>query len=96
MAARPAAPGALLEVKVVPGSSRDRFAGRHGEGVRVQVAAPPEGGRANRAAAEVLAAALGVDPRRVTLVAGAASPRKTFRIDGWSEADRARFLASLP
>jgi uncharacterized protein (TIGR00251 family) len=96
MAASPAPAGVVLSVKVVPGASRDRVAGRHGEGVRVQVSAPPEGGRANRAAAEVLAAAIGVDPRRVALVSGATSPRKTFRVAGWSEADRARFLASLP
>jgi uncharacterized protein len=87
--------GARLHVKVVPGASRDRFMGLHGDGVRVQVSAPPEGGRANLAAAAVVAGALGVPASRVTLASGPASPRKTFLIEGWSDADLARALATL-
>src|SRR6476620_2636829 len=51
---------ATLNVKVVPGASRDRVVGRYGDGVKVQVSAPPEGGKANKAAIEVNARAPGV------------------------------------
>jgi uncharacterized protein (TIGR00251 family) len=88
-------PSAVLRVKVVPGASRDRVAGPHGDGVRVQVSAPPERGRANEAVARVLAAALGVGPSRVVLASGAASSRKTFRIEGLTPDDLARWLSSL-
>ena len=52
---------ATIEVKVVPGASRDRVVGRYGDGIKVQVSAPPEGGRANKAVVDVIAAAC--DPR---------------------------------
>lgn len=73
---------ALLHVKVVPGSSRDRVAGRYGEGIKVQVAAPPEGGRANKAVVGVLAAALGVKPQQVRVVKGHTQPRKVVEVLG--------------
>ena len=73
---------AVLAVKAVPGASRDRIAGALGGALKIAVAAPPEKGKANAAVAGVLAAALGVDRRRVTLVAGATRARKQFRIAG--------------
>ena len=85
---------ALLDVKVVPGSSRDRIAGRYGEGVKVQVSAPPEDGKANKAVIAVLAKALGVKPAQVTLVRGHAQPRKVFEIAGIEEAKLSLWLAS--
>jgi uncharacterized protein (TIGR00251 family) len=77
---------ATLQVKVVPGSSRDRLAGRYGDGVKVQVSAPPEDGKANKAVARVLAEALGVKPNHVTLVRGHAQPRKVFEVAGIEQA----------
>jgi uncharacterized protein (TIGR00251 family) len=77
---------ALLNVKVVPGSSRDRVAGRYGDGIKVQVSAPPEGGRANRAVEKVLADALGVKSQRVRVVKGHTQPRKVVEIVGLDEA----------
>jgi len=73
---------AFLNVKVVPGSSRDRVAGRYGDGIKVQVSAPPEGGRANRAVEQVLADTLGVKPQRVRVVKGHSRPRKVVEVDG--------------
>ena len=73
---------ALLNVKVVPGASRDRVAGRYGDGVKVQVAAPPEGGRANRAVERLLAEALGVKAQRVRVVKGHTQPRKVVEVEG--------------
>jgi uncharacterized protein (TIGR00251 family) len=73
---------AMLNVKVVPGSSRDRVAGRYGDGIKVQVSAPPEGGRANRAVEELLAAALGVKAQQVRVVKGHTQPRKVVEVEG--------------
>ncbi|MCB0993846.1 MAG: DUF167 domain-containing protein [Acidimicrobiales bacterium] len=55
---------------VQPGASRTLVGGRHGEALRVAVAAPPERGRANAAVVDALAAALGLAARDVELVSG--------------------------
>jgi uncharacterized protein (TIGR00251 family) len=71
-----------LNVKVVPGASRSEVVGRHGDGVKVRVRAPPEGGRANDAVVELLAGALGVKSSEVRIVRGHASPHKVVDVDG--------------
>jgi len=82
--------GSILAVRAVPGASRDRVAGVLGECLKVTVAAAPEKGRANAAVAKVLAEALGVPRRDVTLTAGRTGQRKELRISGASaEAVRA-------
>jgi hypothetical protein len=85
-----------LAVKVVPGASRDRVAGRYADGVKVQTAAPPEGGKANAAVAVILAQFLGVKPSQVALASAPANPRKQFRISGLTPAQLAEKLATLP
>ena len=72
----------LINVKVVPGASRDRVAGRYGEGIKVQVSAPPEGGKANRAVEQVIAAALGVRAQQVRVVKGHSQARKVVEVEG--------------
>ncbi|HOD84896.1 MAG: hypothetical protein BWX88_00987 [Planctomycetes bacterium ADurb.Bin126] len=79
--------GAVLAVKAVPGSSRDRVVGVLGDCLKVTTSAAPEKGKANAAIARILAAAMGVERRRVELVGGPASPRKEFRIEGLSAAE---------
>jgi uncharacterized protein (TIGR00251 family) len=73
---------ALLNVKVVPRSSRDRVAGRYGDGVKVQVSAPPEGGKANRAVERVIAEALGLRAQQVRVVKGHTQARKVVEVVG--------------
>lgn len=72
----------LVRVKAVPGASRTRIVGPLGDSLKIQVAAPPEAGAANRMLAEVLAEAFGVAHRDVALVSGPSNPRKTFRVHG--------------
>ena len=74
--------GAILAVKVVPGASRDAVVGVLGECLKIATSAPAEKGRANQAAAAILAKALGVDKRKVRLVSGRTHPRKEFRVAG--------------
>ena len=81
----------VLRVHVQPGAGRTEVVGRHGDALKVRVAAPPEGGRANQAVAQLLATTLGVAPSNVTLVSGSASRSKRFRI-GPLQLDVARRL----
>jgi uncharacterized protein (TIGR00251 family) len=74
--------GVVIPVKVVPGSSRDRIVGVLGDCLKIATSAPAEKGRANKAVAAILAKALGVSKKDVTLVSGPTSPRKEFRIAG--------------
>ena len=86
-----------LNVKVVPGASRDRVVGRYGDAVKVQVAAPPEGGKANKAVVTLLAEALGVKAAQVRLVRGHGQSRKVIEVEGLSQGDLdARLDRSFP
>ena len=71
-----------IVLKVVPGSRRDQVVGRLGDRLKVKVAAPPEEGRANKAVCELLADAMGVSARDVSIIAGHASPEKTALVRG--------------
>jgi uncharacterized protein (TIGR00251 family) len=73
---------ARVAITVSPGAARTELVGRHGDGWRARIAAPPERGRANRALEELLAAALGVPRGRVAVVAGHGSRRKVVEVEG--------------
>lgn len=66
---------------MVPNASRSEIVGLHGARLRVRVAAPPEKGRANRAAAAELGAFFGV---RADLVSGTTSRVKRYLLRGLS------------
>jgi len=70
----------VLNVKVVPGSSRDQVAGRYGDGIKIQTSAPPEAGKANAAVIEILAEFLGVRNMQIELISSPSNPKKQFRI----------------
>ena len=91
---RDVAGGAVIAVKVVPGSSRDRIVGVLGDCLKIATAAPAQKGRANAAVAAALAKVLGVDRRAVELTAGQTSPRKEFLVSGLSGADARKLLRS--
>jgi uncharacterized protein (TIGR00251 family) len=76
-----------LKVKVVPGAKRDRVVGAYGDAIKVQVSAPPEGGKANAAVLRVLAEALDLKPSQIELISGHGQPRKAVRIEGLDEAE---------
>ena len=64
------------------GSRREEIVGWLGERLKVKVAAPPEDGRANEAVCRLIATALGVGVRAVSVVSGHSRPEKTLRIEG--------------
>jgi uncharacterized protein (TIGR00251 family) len=86
---------ARISVTVSPGAKRTELVGRHGDGWKARVAAPPEGGRANQALVALLAAKLEVPRDRVSVVAGQASRRKLIEIDGLDSSEIARLLARI-
>ncbi len=83
-----------LQIKVVPGSSRDCIAGWLGDTLRVRVTASAERGKANAAVELILAGALGLRPDAVRIVAGTASARKIVRISGPSQVEIKRRLSA--
>jgi uncharacterized protein (TIGR00251 family) len=72
----------VLAVHVQPRAGRTALVGRHGDALKLRVAAPPVDDRANTAAVELLADVLGVAKGDVELVTGARSRLKRFRVRG--------------
>jgi hypothetical protein len=79
--------GVVLHVHVQPGAGRSAVVGRHGDALKVRVAAPPVEGRANEATQALLAEALGVDRADVELTSGTTSRSKRFRLRGVDAAE---------
>ena len=71
--------GVEVDLWVVPGANRTSISGLHDDALRIRVAAPPAGGAANRAAADLLEGATGGS---VELVRGRRARRKTVLIRG--------------
>lgn len=83
----------VLRLHVVPGAGRTAVTGRHGDALKVRVAAPPERGRANDACLALVASTLGVGPAQVELVSGPSSRSKRVRVTG-IEPDEVRRLVA--
>ena len=75
----------VLRIRVVPGASREGIAGLLGDRLKLRVAQPPEGGRANAAVLELLADALGVSQSALSIASGNTSRDKSIRIEGIDE-----------
>jgi len=82
--------GAAVEVWAIPGASRTEITGLHGGAVRIRVAAPAEGGKANRALADLLTTITGAD---VEMTRGHRSRRKRFLVRGVGPAELARLIS---
>ena len=83
--------GTMIEVWAVPGASRTRIAGWHDGALRVQIAAPPQDGKANRVLLDLLRRTTGA--RRAQLVSGASARRKRVVVEGITPREAARLLA---
>lgn len=84
-----------LVVRVQPGARRTGFVGWFGDLPRLAVAAPPVDGAANEAVIEAVAFALGVRPRQVRLVGGAASRTKRLEVSGLDDAEIATIVGRV-
>jgi uncharacterized protein (TIGR00251 family) len=72
----------ILELHVQPGASRSEFAGRHGERIKIRLAARAVDGAANQALIVFLASHYGVPKRSVRILSGLKSRQKRVEIDG--------------
>jgi hypothetical protein len=72
---------ARIKVTVSPGAARTELVGRHGDGWKARVAAPPERGRANEALLRLLVSVLEVPAGVVRVVAGQRGRAKVVEID---------------
>ncbi len=70
----------VLNVHLQPGAGRTSVVGRHGPALKVRVAVPPEGGRANEACGSLLSETFGTAD--VELVGGAKNREKRFKLSG--------------
>jgi uncharacterized protein (TIGR00251 family) len=67
---------------VQPGASRSAFAGRHGDRIKIRLAARAIDGKANEALVEFLAQHYKVPKRNVRIESGLKSRQKRVVIDG--------------
>ena len=73
---------AELLVRVIPRAKRAGIDGRRGEAILVRLQSPPADGQANTELIDLLAAALDVPKRAVTIVAGQNSRFKRIQVAG--------------
>jgi uncharacterized protein (TIGR00251 family) len=83
-----------LRLRVSPGAGRPEIVGRHGDGWKVRVTAPPEHGRANEAVLRLVADTLAVPRSAVTIVSGHGARDKIIELTGVGPALIDRRLAS--
>ena len=84
--------GVMLTVHAQPNARRTEIVGRHGDAVKIRVAAPPTDDRANEALVAFVADVFGVRSGAVTVRSGGSSRHKRLRIDGLDLATATRLL----
>jgi uncharacterized protein (TIGR00251 family) len=77
--------GVLIAVRVIPRAGRSGIAGTRDGAVLVRLNAPPVDGAANAELIELIAEAIGVPKRVVSIAAGVRSRSKTVHVSGVSE-----------
>lgn len=75
---------AIINVKLIPRSSRNEIIGEENDGIKIKLTAPPVDGKANKALVRFLADKLGVPKRDIEIVSGERSRKKSIRISGIS------------
>ena len=84
--------GVAIAVRVIPAPANPRLAGTRGGALLVRLQSPPVDGAANEELIAVLARALQVPKRAVTIVAGDRSRQKRVRVAGIDAATAASRL----
>ena len=72
----------IIDVRVIPRAGKSGIAGMRGDALLVRLHAAPVDGAANAELIEVLAEALGVPKRAVSIASGERSRQKRVRIEG--------------
>lgn len=76
----------LLTLHIQPGAKKSGCAGRHGDALKIRLAAPPVDGKANEALLRFIAERLGVAKSAVALKSGQTSRHKVVEVSGSSPA----------
>jgi uncharacterized protein (TIGR00251 family) len=84
----------VLRLHVQPGAGRTAVVGTFNEAIKVRVAAPPQGGRANDACLALVAELLGVKADQLELTSGASSRDKRVKVTGVEVDDVRRLVES--
>ena len=79
--------GIVIDVRVIPRAGRSGIAGIRNNVLLVRLHASPVDGAANAELVDVIADALGVVRRAVTLISGQRARQKQVRVDGISVED---------
>lgn len=87
--------GCRLSVRAQPGSRRSGVVGVWNGRLKIAVRAPAQDGRANEELVEVLAEALGVPRRAISIVRGERAQLKDVRIEASAEHVAARLRERL-
>jgi uncharacterized protein (TIGR00251 family) len=82
----------VLAIRVIPRSSKPSIAGRRDDAWLVRLKSPPVEGAANAELIEVIAAALRVPRRKVTIVSGERSKLKRVSVAGVTSEEAAAAL----
>lgn len=82
----------VLRLHVQPGAGRTGVVGRHGDALKVRVAAPPSGGRANEACSDLIADVLGVKASQIEVSGGQSSRQKRLTVTGIEPEEVTRLL----
>jgi hypothetical protein len=87
---------ARITVRAHPRARRSAITGRFGEAWKLDLAAPPVGGKANQECERFFAELAGVARSRVRVVSGAAGRLKIVDIEGVAQADLEKLLEAQP
>ena len=74
--------GVILRLHIQPGAKKTEVAGRHGEALKIRLAAPPVDGKANACLVAFLADRFGVAKAAVDLMSGGSARAKRVRMAG--------------
>jgi uncharacterized protein (TIGR00251 family) len=78
--------GVIVSVRVIPRAGKSGVAGTRGGALLVRLTAPPVEGAANAELIQVLASALGVPKRMVSIVSGEHARQKRVHVAGMDTA----------
>lgn len=87
--------GVILNIRLLPRSSRCEVAGIQDENLKIRITAPPVEGRANEECIRFLSDCLGVKRSRISIVAGHKSKNKKIAVSDLTEGEMESFLAGI-
>jgi hypothetical protein len=87
--------GAVLEIRVLPRSSRCEIAGVQDGALKIKLTAPPVEGKANKECVRFISDLLKIKKSAVSIIAGEKSKNKTILISGIKAKDVEKAICTL-